>query len=245
MPDIDFDMGLAKRVGDIYTSPTVPVEFMPEELFERKRIVDKVRNIESGKPVTFSFISFWRTGFTFDPNRFDPAQMFYNTEGHYNDDEKTSATFFKIYPVIFNYSFIIWDTKREMLDFHSTLLFKNFYLNMTLTVSASDTIGLDMRCYMDCDYKLTVTDEYVLEKSEKVPYYKGKFDLKLEGWLYDVVSPSSGSTDTDIIQRVHTFIYNQNKFFMEDVWVPDPLPGYPEGEAGLPSGADLDTMNDC
>lgn len=239
MPDIDFDMGLAKRIGDLYTSPTVPVEFMPEELFERKRIMDKVKEKE-----TFSFISFWRTGFTFDPNRFDPAQMFYNTVGHYNDVDRTSATFFKIYPVIFDYNFIIWDTKRELLDYHSVLLFKDFYMNMTLTVSASDTVGLDMRCYMDCEYKLTVTDEYVLEKTEKVPYYKGKFPLKLEGWLYDIVAPSSGSTDTDIIQRVHTFVYNQNKFFMGDFWVPDALPGYPDGEAGLPEGANLDTMNE-
>jgi len=111
MPIIDFDKGLAVKFGDYYSSPGIPIEFMPEELFERKRIVDKLTNKE-----TFSFISFWRSGYTFDPNRWCPQEMFDYSQGHYNNPSQTQATLFKITPVIFDYSLIFWDTKRELLD---------------------------------------------------------------------------------------------------------------------------------
>jgi hypothetical protein len=228
MPIIDFDMGLASRVGDIYPSPGIPVEFMPEELFERKRIVDKLNKKE-----TFSFLSFWRSGFTFDASRWDPSTTFDSEFGHFNDATKTIATIYSIFPVVFDYSFIFWDTKRENIDFYSAYLFKSLYLNPITTVTASDTVGLVMRCYMDFEYKLNITDEYVLEKSEKVPYFKGKFGFKLEGWLYNI-------STVDVIHHVHTFTYNQHRFFIEDIWVPDPESGYISGESGLPSGADLD-----
>lgn len=228
MPVIDFDMGLAQRVGDIYPSPGLSVEFMPDELFERKRIVDKLTNKE-----TFSFLSFWRSGFTFDASRWDPAMMFDSTEGHFNDVSKTTATVYSLFPVVFDYTFVFWDTKREQIDYYAAYLFKSLYLNPIVTIDASDSVGLQMRCYMDFEYKLSITDEYILEKSEKVPYFKGKFDLKLEGWLYN-------TSTIEVIHHVHTFEYNNHHFYIDDIWVPDPESGYTSGESGLPSGADLD-----
>jgi hypothetical protein len=229
MPVIDFDMGLAARVGDVYSSPGIPVEFMPEDMFERKRIVDKITDQD-----TFSFISFWRSGYVFDPNRWDPASMFseYTYEGYYNDVDKTSATLFNFYPVIFTYNFVFWDTKREQMDYSSSYLFKNLYRSPITHVHASDAIGLLMNCYMDFEYKLDITDEYILEKSEKVPYFKGKFDLKLEGWLYDITDTGDSGSPIDLIQYIHTFVYNQNNFHIGDIWVPDekiPDPGLPSG----------------
>jgi hypothetical protein len=228
MPVIDFDKGLAQRVGDIYPSPGIFVEFMPDELFERKRIVDKLTSKE-----TFSFLSFWRSGYTFDASRWDPAAMFDSDEGHFDDASKVTATVYSLFPVVFDYTFTFWDTKREQIDFYSTYLFKSLYLNPLTTVMASDTVGLKMRCYMDFEYKLKISDEYTLEKEDKVPYFKGKFDLKLEGWLYN-------TNTIDVIHHVHTFTYNQYHFYMGDIWVPDPESGYTSGESGLPSGADLD-----
>jgi hypothetical protein len=224
MPVLDFDMGIAARIGDIFPSPGLTVEFMPEELFERKRIVDKLINKE-----TFSFISFWRTGFVFDPSRWDPAMMFDATEGYYNDVDKTSATLFNLFPVTFNYSFVFWDTKRESLDFYETLLLKDLYKTGPITsIIASDASGLQMNCYMDFDYKLEVTDEYILEKEDKVPYFKGKFEFKLEGWLYDI------NTESSLVNDIHLFTYNLNHFYLEDEWIPDP--SGPSGDPGLPSG---------
>lgn len=225
MSMLDFDMGIAARIGDIIPSPGLTIEFMPEELFERKRIVDKLTNKE-----TFSFFSFWRTGFTFDSNRFDPSMMFDQTEGYYNDLDKTSVTLFNLFPIIIDYSFILWDTKREFLDYYETLIFKNLYLKGPITpVIASDAPGLLMNCYMDFDYKLEVSDEYILEKNEKVPYFKGKINFKLEGWLYDIADGS-----TSLIKDIHTFQYNRNHFFLDDVWIPGP--GGPSGDLGFPSG---------
>jgi hypothetical protein len=225
MPILDFDMGLAQRVGDIYSSPGVVVEYMPEELFERKRIVDKLEKKE-----TFSFISFWRSGFTFDSDRWSPGDMFpqYQQVGHYNDSTKKTATLYDLFPVKFDYSFIFWDTKREQLDFYIAYLFKSIYKSPITIVNATDTVGLQMRCYMDFDYKLKVSDEYVLEKEDKVPYFKGKFDIKLEGWLYDTDNVSN------MIEYVHTFSYNQHNFYFGDLWVPYPDSGYASGESGEP-----------
>ena len=225
-------MGLAQKFGDLYTSPGIPIEFMPEDLFERKRIVDKLTNQE-----TFSFISFWRTGYVFDPNRWCPTDMFgYNT-GHYNDPSQTTATLYNINPVIFDYSLVFWDTKRELLDYYSSILFKGLYQSPIMTTMGSDNSGVQMRCYMDFDYKLNITDEYILEKSEKVPYFKGKFEFKLEGWLYDYVTTGPG-TGYELVNHIHTFIY-LNGQFIEDTWVLEPESGAPSGESGLPSGVDV------
>ena len=243
MPIIDFDMGLAQRIGDVYSSPGIPVEFMPEELFERKRIVDKLNKKE-----TFSFISFWRSGYVFDPSRWDPATMFEANDGYYNDQYKSSATLFNLFPVVFDYSVIFWDTKREQLDYYSSVLFKSIYLKGPIAPVLASDAKLLMNCYMDFDYKLHITDEYILEKSEKVPYFKGKFDLKLEGWLYDVTNTGDSGSGIDLIRFVHTFIYNEHNFFMGDVWSPDPESGVPSGESGLPSGqpdsTDVEPLHD-
>jgi len=229
MPVLDFDMGLAVKLGDIYPSPGLTIEFMPEELFERKRIVDKLTNQD-----TFSFLSFWRTGFIFDISRWDPATMFEQNEGYYNDVSKSSATLFNLYPLVFDYSFIFWDTKREMLDYYETLLFKKLYRNPITSIRASDAAGLQMNCYMDFDYKLEVTDEYLLEKDEKVPYFKGKFGLKLEGWLYDITDTGASGSGSSLIEHVHMFTYNENHFYMDGQWIPGP--GGPSGAGDLPAG---------
>ena len=237
MPVIDYDMGLARKVGDLYPSPGIPVEFMPEELFERKRIVDKLTNKE-----TFSFLSFWRSGYIFDPSRWDPSMMFDTNFGYYNDPNMNSATLFNVYPITFDYTFIFWDTKREQLDYYSTILFKNLYKSgPIMTTWASDAPHLQLNCYMDFDYKLKVTDEYVLEKSEKVPYFKGKFEVKLEGWLYDVVDTgdSGAGFDHTLIKHVHSFTYNENNFYMGEQWVIEPAPA---PESGLPSGQPSDDL---
>ena len=235
MPVIDYDMGLARKVGDLYSSPGIPVEFMPEELFERKRIVDKLMNKE-----TFSFLSFWRSGYVFDPNRWDPSMMFENNFGYYNDPDMNSATLFNVYPVIFDYNFIFWDTKREQLDYYSTILFKNLYKSgPIMTTMASDAPNLQLNCYMDFDYKLNVTDEYVLEKSEKVPYFKGKFDVKLEGWLYDIVDTGDSGSSLALIKHVHSFTYNENNFYMGEQWIVTPAPS---PESGLPLGEPSDEI---
>lgn len=102
-----------------------------------------------------------------------------------------------------------------------------------MTTMASDAPNLQLNCYMDFDYKLHVTDEYVLEKSEKVPYFKGKFDVKLEGWLYDVVNTGDSGSSLDLIKHVHSFSYNQNNFYMGEQWMLTPAPS---PESGLPSG---------
>jgi len=227
MPILDFDMGIAKKIGDIYPTPGIPVEFMPEELFERKRIVDKLETKE-----TFSFISFWRSGFVFDTNRFDPSTMYDYNEGYYNDIDMNSATLFSIFPVIFNYSFVYWETRRETLDSHMAMLLKSLYRNPIASIIASDNSGLKMNCYMDFDYKLEESDEYTLEKEEKVPYFKGKFDIRMEGWLYDSINTGDSGSSIDLILYVHTFVYNQNNYLFDEIWVPHervPDPGLPTG----------------
>lgn len=229
MPILDFDTGLATKFGAIYPTPGIPIEFMPEDLFERKRIVDKLNRQE-----TFSFISFWRSGYTFDPNRWSPNEMFDNTVGHYNGQDLNSVTMYNLFPVIFDYSLFFWETKRELIDLHSSMMFKNLYRNPIMTTEGSELSGITMRCYMDFDYKLNISDEYHLEKSEKVPFFKGKFDFKLEGWLYD---SSSSGPGTDLIHHVHTFVYVGGQFSY-DIWVPDAESGYPSGESGLPSGVE-------
>ncbi len=223
MPVLDFDKGLAKRVGDIFNS-TTPVEFMPPDLFERKRITDKLANKE-----TFSFISFWRSGSSFDVNRFDPSQMYEHNFGYYDDDSKESATLFNLFPVKFSYEIILWETKREAIDNKWAVILKSLYRKPIVDVLASDA-NLHMRCYTDFNYELNVSDDYVLEKDNKVPYFKGSAEIQLEGWLYDKTNTEDSGADTSLIKCVHTFVYNDHLFKMEDIVVPESY----QGDISLP-----------
>lgn len=218
MPLIDFDKGLSKRIGDIFKSQ-IPVEFMPSDLFERKRIVDKLASKE-----TFSFLSIWRTGTAFDPNRFDPSTMYEQNVGYYDDNTKESATLFNLFPVKFRYSLTFWDTKRELIDARWGAILKSLYRKPIADVLASDA-NLHMRCYLDFNYELEISEEYILEKDNKVPYFKGSVDFELEGWLYDRMNTEDPDAEVKLIKCVHTFVYNNYLFKMDDILVPEDYTG--------------------
>lgn len=223
MPILDFDKGLAKRVGDVFNS-AIPVEFMPTDLFERKRIMDKLNSKE-----TFSFISFWRSGTTFDVSRFDPSQMYEQNVGYYDDDSMESATLFNLFPVKFHYELILWETKREAIDLRWALMLKSLYRKPIVDVHASDT-KLHMRCYTDFNYELEISEEYVLEKENKVPYFKGTTEFQLEGWLYNKTNTEESGAETKLIKCVHSFIYNDNLFLMDEIKTPENY----QGDTSLP-----------
>lgn len=226
MPIKDFDVGVLTRVYNIYPSPSIEVVYMQDELFERRRITYKQENKE-----VFPFISVFRTpGWRFDTNRWDPSKMFWKTIGHYNDDTRTSTTLYNIFPVIFDYVITFWDTRREYIDIRTAQYLKNLYLSPIINVSASETEAhLDMRCYMDFDYKMVISDDAILEREDKVPYFKSKHNFGLEGWLFDY------EADGGVIQHVHAMYYNKEGQLLEHQWIPDAESGWSgqSGESGI------------
>lgn len=227
MPVIDFDIGVLNKVRDIYMSPGIEVVFQPDELFERRRIIYKQELKE-----VFPFISIWRSGFRFDANRWDPSTMFSQRTGHYNNNDPTNVTLYSIFPVKFNYTVTVWDLKRESIDFYLIELYKAFYLNPTSTVKGSEAgTNIQMRCYLDFGYDLTVTEEYVLEKEDKVPYFKGTFNFELEGWVYNYTESGSGS-GAKVIQHVHVMYYNDHDVLITHQWVPNAEYGYSGQDSG-------------
>src|SRR5208337_4709025 len=104
----DFDIAFTTRFA---TASGLGAVFMPDLMFERKRIIDKLNN-----NATFSFMSIWREAFHVDSSRWIPSLTWNYEIGYYqsgSDDLKT--TMFSMIPVKIPYQIILWETDNSTL----------------------------------------------------------------------------------------------------------------------------------